>query len=306
MDAAMVLGDERYQRFVLVLDQPRMIEARIRAELERAKDVFRPGVVDRLFVVMRYGEQVFELGHPLPPVELEAAKCLLNRHGKTPQPVRNRRHGAGFDILRLLVLRWIRKEGPISSKDLCEISGFSYPTVAATLMELKTHIKRRSDRSVELVSLPRNAWLEWISKSEKIRTSLGYVDRSGRPRTPEAMVQKLKKLNREDIAIGGVLGARHYLPGLDLVGTPRLDLSVHSRPSLAAGDFIRQLDPALVPAEPGEFPHLVVHTLNQPHAFFTKDLDGTLWADEVDCLLDLLEARLEPQAKEFLDSLTSS
>jgi hypothetical protein len=49
-----------------------------------------------------------------------------------------------------------------------------------------------------------------------------------RPRSPEVLLQRLSELNRSDIAVGGVLGARHYFPGLDLVGTPRLDLVVHS------------------------------------------------------------------------------
>jgi hypothetical protein len=38
--------------------------------------------------------------------------------------------------------------------------------------------------------------------------------------------------------------------------------------------------------------------------FFQKSDDGMVWADEVECLLDLHEARLESQALEFLELLT--
>ena len=111
-------------------------------------------------------------------------------------------------------------------------------------------------------------------------------------------------LHRDDVAVGGVLGARHYLPKLDLIGTPRLDLTINVFNRHESETLIRSLDAGLVPAERGEMPHVVVHTVNRQASLFERDNRGSIWADQVECLLDLHEARLEAQALEMLDALT--
>jgi hypothetical protein len=115
----------------------------------------------------------------------------------------------------------------------------------------------------------------------------------------------LRELKRSDIAVSGVLGARHYFPGLDLVGAPRLDLVVHTLRPEGSHEFLRKLDPALKPAKRGEPARVFIHTLCRPVTLFQESGDGIVWADEVECLLDLHEARLESQALEFLERLTS-
>lgn len=69
-------------------------------------------------------------------------------------------------------------------------------------------------------------------------------------------------------------------------------------------DILLRLDPALKPAERGEPPLVVIHSLYRPVSFFTKDGKETPYADEIECLLDLHEARLESLALEFLDKIT--
>src|SRR5262249_38944435 len=116
-----------------------------------------------------------------------------------------------------------------------------------------------------------------------------------------------KQLSRSDIAVGGVIGARHYQPGLDLVGTPRLDLSVHSRAKNVDLGFVRELDPALKQSEDREeSARVVIHVIRRAVPLFEQTDDGTLWADPVECLLDLQESRLEEQAQEFVASFTTS
>ena len=146
--------------------------------------------------------------------------------------------------------------------------------------------------------------MEFVAKSTTIRATRFYADRSGLPRPAATLLEKLKDLGSDDIAVGGVLGARHYVPQLDLVGTPRLDVTIHrDQTNESIAKWVRRLDPGLVPAEPGESVYLAVHTLSMPRNYFTTGA-GMVWADEVDCLLDLHEARLEQQALELLDSLT--
>lgn len=61
---------------------------------------------------------------------------------------------------------------------------------------------------------------------------------------------------------------------------------------------------AILPALLSFVLSIVVHTLYRAKPFFTETKDGTLYADEVECLLDLHEARLEQQALEFLEKLS--
>ena len=211
---------------------------------------------------------------------------------------------AFFDILRVLLVHWFRKSGPLTSKELAEQTGFTYPTIATALERLEPRLKRHSDRRIELSAFPKEAWFQLVAQADKARASQGFVDPSGRPRPPEVLVDRLRDLGRNDIAVSGVLGARRYLPGLDLVGSPRLDLVVQARRFGGPPTFLRRLDPALKPAGRGEPCQVVVHTLFRPEPFFSHPENGIRWADEVECLLDLHEMRLESQALEFVERLT--
>jgi hypothetical protein len=90
---------------------------------------------------------------------------------------------------------------------------------------------------------------------------------------------------------------------VDLGGVPRLDLSQHGsgRPDLG---FIEKLDPALKrvddPLEPAT---VVVHQVRHATSLFQARKGGLHWADPVECLLDLHEARLDAQAAHFLKAL---
>ena len=120
------------------------------------------------------------------------------------------------------------RSGPLTSKELSAQTGFSYPTISNALQELEPFLVRHSDRPVQLRAFPKDAWFRLIAQAENVRSTMAFADPSMRPRSPEVLLQRLGELKRSDIAVGGVLGARHYLPGLDLVGTQRLDLVVHA------------------------------------------------------------------------------
>jgi hypothetical protein len=69
-------------------------------------------------------------------------------------------------------------------------------------------------------------------------------------------------------------------------------------------DFVEKLDPALKRVRSPFSPaHLAVHVLRRQSDFFQPRKAGLAWADPVECLLDLHESRLEPQAEEFLEAL---
>ena len=304
MDVARYIHTKRDRRGILILDEPQLTENRLHEEWLSIQDIFRPEILHRLaFVIHREGVPDHIIGQ-LGLLERESIPAVIE-HARlhSLRPIR-RPSEAFFDILRLLTVHWFRKSGPLTSKQLCAQSGFSYPTVAAALERLETDLIRHSDRRIELRSFPRDAWFKLLAQADKVRSSQGYTDRSGRARPPQVLLDRLHQLGRSDIAVGGVLGARHYVPGLDLIGTPRLDLVVHHNRMRVPGDFLRRLDPALKPIERGETPQVVVHTLYRSSPFFTLTGNGEIWADEVECLLDLHEMRLESQALEFVERLT--
>ena len=214
---------------------------------------------------------------------------------------------AYHEILRILVHQWLLGKGPVAVSSLMEISGTSHPTVARSLARFDGFLKRNSDRSVELRCFPRDDWARLLAVSDEVRGTVRFADRSGQPRSPESLLRRLLQLKRNDIAVGGVLGARHYQPSLDLIGIPRLDLSIHSGRKTADFSFVQRLDPGLErTVRRDESPALVVHTIRRAESLFQPGENGLPWADPVECLLDLHEAHLESQALEFLNSFPAT
>ncbi len=200
----------------------------------------------------------------------------------------------------------IRTSIQITLNWIGEAAGCAYRAVAGTLESLGNAILRHSDRSVELRFFPKDAWGQLLATSAKSRMTMKYADSSGQPRSPDSLIRRLKKLQRSDIAVGGILGARHYYPGIDMIGTPRLDLAVHCPDKYADISFVEQLDPALKKEDNPEVPPaLVLHFIRRKENIFGKSFDVLPWADPVECLLDLHEMKLEPQALDFLNTMIS-
>jgi len=304
MDLARAVAVSReIHRAVLVLDDPGITDFRLREEWAGAGAVIRPEVFGRLGAFIRRAGTW--TGIPKAPSDED--KAILEDILK--HPVARRPAGTGRDaraheeILRILIHQWLLGKGPVSIGSLMAMAGASHPTVARSLRTLEHILVRHSDRSVELRCFPRDEWARLVAVSDAFRATARFVDRSGRARSPESLMRRLRALGRRDIALGGVLGAIHYLPALDIAGIPRLDLTVHAERQVADLSFVQRLDPALERAtRPDEAPALVVHSVRRAHSLFQPSDSGVPWADPVECLLDLHEARLEPQAMEFLQS----
>lgn len=301
--AKVLLVDSRFHA-ILVLEEPQINDDRLHEEWRGIEPLFRPEILDRITLVIRREGTPDQVVGLLTDIEKDCIETV-SEHAlqRTFRPMR-RPSEAFFDILRVLLVHWFRESGPLTSKELAEQTGFTYPTIATALDRLEPSLKRHSDRRIELSAFPKEAWFQLVAQADKARATQGFVDPSGRPRPPEVLLDRLRDLGRNDIAVAGVLGARHHLPGLDLAGTPRLDLVVHARRFGGPPTFLRRLDPALKPARRGEPSQVVVHTLFRPEPFFSSPDNGIRWADEVECLLDLHEMRLESQALEFVERLT--
>lgn len=291
---------------VLVLGDPIVRDARISEVWQQYMDMLRPNRRDRM-ALLCYRASVptlirgsyLEEHDTIVTQILPPAQQFVDAH-------KPRSTEAFFDILRVLMIRWIRREGPITSKDLGAATGYSYPTIANTLSRLDKYVHRRKDRSVELKRLPRDPWVEFVVRSERTRVRHEFTEHSGQRRSPEMMIERLQTTGRQDVAISGIHGARHYDPSIDILGGHRLDLVVHSESQRLDLSFMRQLDAALVPVEPGEFPQVVVHELPQPTAFFTRTDNGLIIADELECALDLHEMHFDSQMTEFMNTVVPS
>jgi hypothetical protein len=209
-----------------------------------------------------------------------------------------------FEIFKVALLHWCRSRQPLSIHRILEQSGASYTSVAQALKRLeKAHeLRRHSNRSVELVGFPKTTWSEVRALLNPLRRSRYYADGSGRNISPQSLVDKLKNLGRNDVAVGGTLAARKGDRGFDLHGTPRLDLSVHEPKGVRAADIVAQLSSSLRPC-PSDDPGIVlaIHPLGRALPLFNVRSKGGIWmSDEVETLLDLHELHLTAQADELL------
>lgn len=300
---AYYLQETSEKRALLALPNTAISPGRLTAEWHLAASTFRPEIASRMSIAWSKGEEIHGIPNEPEAHLLEHLKELLRDHAAREENnlLRPDYH---HEILKFLLLRWFLKEGPVTAVELGNKVGCSYPTVAGALERLRPFLRPRVDRSIELDRFPHEPWIRLLATQEQSRHTLRFTDRSGSPRLPETLLTRLAKLSRTDIAAGGVTGARSHDPDLDLVGTPRLDLTVHSpegRPDLA---FVNQLDPGLATTlDPNQPAVLVVHFLRRGDSGFTRGEDNILRADPVECLLDLHEARLETEAGQFLSFL---
>lgn len=293
---------EKYpqKKGLLVLTDPKITEGRLEGEWNRAWQALQPEVMNRLGLVVFKDGDFRGLPQDPDPEIRRGLRRLISRDLGAKRIGRSRGE-IYYDILRILIHQWMLSKGPVHAAWLGEIAGCSYPTVAAALRRLGRSIKRHSDRRIELRHFPRDEWAKLLAVSDRVRSTMRFSDQSGQPRSPDSLLRRLGQLGRHDIGVGGVFGARHHYPDLDLVGTPRLDLSIHSPNGTIDSSLIDNLDPALKQLQDSHEPaSLAVHILYRKKSLFESASDGVEWADPVECLLDLLEAHLEPQASELL------
>ena len=291
---------------LLVLPDASVTRSRLQAEWELVSAVLRPELVEGLSLCI--GQEGRFIGIPSDP-DSETQRILSEVvEAQRPRMDLGHAHGsAPFVVLKILFHHWLTDGRPATTDWLAKVSGYSYPTVSSVLRKLGGLIERESGRRIRLRWFSRDEFGRLLGESGRARATVRFVDRSGQPRSPEAHVRRLEQLGPPRLAIGGVLGAKHYDPDLDLAGAPRLDLSQHCPDRRLDLSFIHRLDPALKRVEdPLEPATVVVHAVRHADSLFAPRDGGLCWADPVECLLDLHEARLERQASQLLDALQRS
>ena len=302
LDLAYALQGRPNYRGLLILADTHISEGRLQKEWDLASETLRPDITARLSILSFEAGRFRGYPHTPPQSFLARLEEIVGR--ETSQAGRRLpRPDYSSEVLKILIRDWFLKNGPMTTTRLQKVAGCAYPTVAKTLDKLSPYLRRNSDRSFGLARFPKDEWSTLLMRGDEVRQTVRFADRSGQPRSPDTLARRIAKLGRNDVALGGVLGARNHYPNLDLLGTPRVDLTIHCPGNRMDLGFVSRIDPGLMPASPSDAPPaLVVHALRRQETFFTPMPEGGLSADPVECLLDLHEARLESQAEEFFNT----
>lgn len=306
--ALAVQEDKRIQRAFLVWHSDRLTWARARREWNRVACLLPERLRKRLAFVR------FVEGSPIecepPHLKTHHVVRKLEETG-LPEQDRELPSSAGlspglFEVLKVLLLRWLRGSGPVATGKLMETCSLSHPTVAGAIEELtrRRELRRLRNRSVELVAFPRQTWQQVVTISDQLRKPIRFVSAAGRPPEPEFHLKLLREARLGGVAIGGVVAARRMSPDFDLVGTPRLDITMAST-GIGIHDLLSRVDPTLqISQDPSAECAIVVHRLRRAENLFQPGRAGDLQsADEVEVLLDLHELRLEQQAADLVEHL---
>lgn len=300
LDAAYALKDNA-QGFLALLFKCGFTPERLATELSEFKDVVRPEVADRVRVLaIDHPRQLDEvLRRYLDAADLEEIRDRI-KEASSGSPTSSSREAVQFVLLR----RWLQGLPPIKTAELGVQSDASAPTVSAAIKAVSEHdVLRTRDRKVALKGFSPQSWQKWLGKSAQAQTAT-FVNRSGAPRDSEKLAKKLFALARSDAAVGGLLGATHYFPSMDITGTPCLDILIHGTHH-ADLSFIKQLDAGLVRDDSPHahaHAHVVVHFTHRHESYFEVQ-KGFVWADVLDCLVHLCKAGLSHQVEDLIRHL---
>ena len=178
-------------------------------------------------------------------------------------------------------------------------TGASLPTIYKAI---NTHghciVKDPDNKTIRLRHFAQSDWLYWIQRANRL-SSVSFIDRSGTPRSANRLARELARLKREDLAVGGLMGALHHLPALDATSSPQLDILIHGT-RRADLSFITEIDSGLERyTGRKEKADVVVHFIDRPASLFVRE-DGQHWGSLPDCLAHLQKAGLTHQVKDAL------
>ena len=222
LELATYLDAEPGKRGVLLLVEPRITDARLQDETTKALSVLREDIRDRVLVVAQREGTLDGLPACAEPGLTQWLAETASREGTRRTGVRLKRPSAESQVLELLVEHWMLRVGPVMTKSLEQDSGFSYPAVATALDRLQRVLRRTSDRRVELTQFPRDDWARLVAGARETRSTLWFVDRSGRPRSP-----------RRTPGSRSEAGARRHRRGRNRGRTPLHAWSRHRRQPVA-------------------------------------------------------------------------
>lgn len=305
--ATIIADSPSLRRATLIAKMDRMSGTRVLEEWRRIRSVLSAKIARRLALVALAADRTVTV--PEDDAELNRLTALAERALAS----RKARHEVdraistwtprSFDAWMVLLDAWLRGEPPLEIQEIVRRSGCSYPTVAAMLDRLSARgeLMRTRDRRATFASIPRRSLDEILVVSDALRSTLRFIDSSGRRVDPEELLRRFNNKAPKDVAVGGVIAARHYAPDFDLHGIPRIDLSI---PGPRPTPWLASVDPALERATTQPSPILVIHFVRRRDAGSDRMRDRRLpLASPAETLLDIYDLRLTSQAEDFIRTM---
>lgn len=266
----------------------------VQREVEQFRSICRPPISRRL--------RVLDSRASLPEQSQSPAMGVQLKTGSSSTPTQASQEA----VMATLLQRYVRGLTGLTMVALLDETGASVPTVYQALRRYANCLapRNRDDKLIRIQAFSRTNWWEWMERNNRL-SSVSFVDRSGSPRSATRLAKGLARLQRDDLAIGGLMGTMRHLPALDATAAPFLDILVHgtARSDLS---FIEQVDPGLQRSrDPNEPAHVVVHFVDRPQSLFMRE-DGQNWGALPDCIANMQRARLAHQIEDAVKRITSS
>ncbi len=294
------------KRGCLLLINSGITPERIREEWEFTSRILRPEIIDRLMIYLYEDGEL--MGIPHQPTQSD--RDILVDYVQQESTAKEEFHllkspDRYYDVLRYLINKWALNCGPQSPTVIAKKIGCSYPTVAEGIDKLGNYLTRSTDRKVSLKAFPKNEWFRLVANANEVRQTVYFGYKTNNQKSVESLLKRWKQqhTHRREFALGGVPGARHYFPDIDIVGTPRLDVTINCSDKTLDFSFLRRIDPGLQPCRPDENAVLAIHVVILEKPLFKKAKENFFYADPIECLLDLHEMRFEGQVEEIIRQL---
>jgi hypothetical protein len=288
---------------VCVITDTKLSFTRLRDELKQFREVMHPEIAPRIHFLIDQGEHLVgsnRFAGSLLDVSVEFFGWLALHMAKSSHSHSSHQLSARQTVRVAMAQLRLRNAPPVTVKYLQSLCKVSYPTVSETLKEFAASglLLDEGDRGVSLRHLSMAEWMDLARDHAKQRKSFSFVDATGFA-TPQQLANRIHELKvagilREPVRIGGVMGAAHHFPQVDITAASRLDLSVDADPTQIAALIDAGLKPKVRSDQKAV---LVLHVTHEPTLDSTESPNP--WANELECLADLIEMSYTREATEM-------
>ncbi|WP_197034987.1 hypothetical protein [Herbaspirillum sp. RV1423] len=264
-----------------------LAKKRVEIEVEQFKRITQPHIAGRIML------------HDIRATAQHSERLAMDGASTVSDPFRKPTTASQEAVLAYFLQRHLQSLPGVSISTIAADTKASLPTIYKVLNTYDHCIEKDpEDKTLRLHYFAQSDWLHWIQRTNQL-SSAYFIDRSGAPRSANRLAKELARLQRDDLAVGGLMGALHHLPTLDATNSPQLDILVHGtrRTDLS---FITEIDPGLERYKGRtEMAHVVVHFIDRPASLFVYQ-DGQNWGALPDCIANMQKAGLTHQVNDAL------
>jgi len=264
-----------------------LAKKRVEMEVEQFKRITQPNIAGRISL------------HDIRATAQQRERLAMDGASTVGDPSRKPTTASQEAVLAYFLQRHLQSLPGVSISTIAADTKASLPTIYKVLNTYDHCIEKDpEDKTLRLHYFAQSDWLHWIQRTNQL-SSAYFIDRSGAPRSANRLAKELARLQRDDLAVGGLMGALHHLPTLDATNSPQLDILVHGtrRTDLS---FITEIDPGLERYKGRtEMAHVVVHFIDRPASLFVHQ-DGQNWGALPDCIANMQKAGLTHQVNDAL------